>query len=104
MTPLADLEIDGRVGRLTLRGEIDLTVVPELAAVLDRARDGHVTSLEVDLALVDFLDSSGLGFIAQAAAALEDVRIVAAPISVVRIFEMTGLGSLIALGSGSEGS
>lgn len=101
MTVVADLEITGRAGRLILRGEIDGLVIDEVRAVVARAHDGHVTSLDVDLALVDFMDSSGLGVIAQASADFEQLRVVAAPISIIRILEMTGLGDLVVLGGES---
>lgn len=97
MTRLAELEVAGTSARLTLRGEIDLLAVPELREVLERVRARHVTTMDVDLALVDFIDSSGLGVLAQAASELDRLQVVAAPITVVRILEMTGLGGLVAL-------
>jgi anti-anti-sigma factor len=96
----AELEIDGGRARLALRGEIDVASVDEVSAALARAREHHVSTIEIDLALVDFIDSSGLGAIAEAAAEVEGLRIVAAPISVIRVLELTGLGALLDLGGG----
>ncbi|MDQ2648266.1 MAG: STAS domain-containing protein [Actinomycetota bacterium] len=98
MDPIADLEVTGRTGRLVLRGEIDTLVIDDVRAAVDRAHEKHVTSLDVDLAQVDFMDSSGLGVIAQAAADFERLRVVAAPITVIRILELTGLGGFLAIG------
>jgi anti-anti-sigma factor len=98
MTP-AELEVTGHTGRLVLRGEIDILVIDEVQAAITSAQEHHVTHLDVDLSLVDFMDSSGLGVLAQAAAAFGQLRIVAAPITVTRILEMTGLGEFIALGA-----
>lgn len=100
----AELEVTGRSARLVLRGEIDVMVLEELRAAVDGAREKHVTTIDVDLALVDFMDSSGLGVLAQAAADFERVRVVAAPISVIRILELTGLGSLVAIGGDTTDS
>jgi anti-anti-sigma factor len=93
----ADLEVVEGRGRLTLRGDIDILAGDDVRAALARARASHVAAIDVDLALVDFIDSSGLGVLAEAAAELDQVRIVAAPISVIRVFEMSGLGSLLAI-------
>lgn len=95
---VADLEVTGRVARLALRGEIDALVLDEVKAAVQRAHEKHVASLDVDLGEVDFMDSSGLGVIAQAAADFERLRVVAAPITVIRILELTGLGSFLAIG------
>ena len=97
MSEFADLDVAGATGRLALRGEIDLMAVAEVQVALAEAREQRVTTLEVDLGLVDFIDSSGLGILAAAAAEFDHLRVVAAPISVVRTLEMTGLGDLVAL-------
>lgn len=97
MTRVADLQIIDGTGHLVLRGEIDLMVIDELRAVVAAAQEQHITALDVDLSLVDFIDSSGLGVIAQAAADFERLRVVAAPISIIRILEMTGLGGYVSI-------
>jgi anti-sigma B factor antagonist len=99
---VAELEIAGGRARLALRGEIDVASVAEVSAAVAHAREQHVSTMEVDLSLVDFIDSSGLGVIAEAAADLAGLRIVAAPISVIRVIELTGLGGLLALDGGSD--
>jgi anti-sigma B factor antagonist len=104
VTTIATVEITGRTARLVLRGEIDTVVVDEVRSAVDRAREKHVANLDVDLSLVDFMDSSGLGVLAQAAADFERLRVVAAPISVVRMLELTGLGGFIAIGEGLDGA
>lgn len=96
MNPFScELALVATPARLTLGGEIDIQAVDEVRAAMDQAREQHVRRLDVDLTGVDFIDSSGLGLIAQAAADLEDLRVVAAPISVIRVLEMTGLGDLV---------
>jgi anti-anti-sigma factor len=102
VTP-AELEVNGHDGRLVLRGEIDMLVIEEVKAAVASAHEHHVSHLDVDLSLVDFMDSSGLGVLAQAAADFGRLRIVAAPITVTRILEMTGLGAFLALGADADG-
>jgi anti-anti-sigma factor len=97
VTAFAELEIVGGRGRLALRGDIDLLASGEVRAALEQARASHVTAIDVDLALVDFIDSSGLGVLAEAAADHGRLRVVAAPISVIRVLELSGLGSLLAI-------
>lgn len=99
----ARIDINGRSARLVLQGEIDLLVVQEVRAALAAAQERHVSALDVDLGLVDFLDSSGLGVLAQAAAEFDRLRVVAAPISIMRTLEITGLGALLALDDAAEG-
>jgi anti-anti-sigma factor len=88
---------DGRP-TLVASGEVDIAVVDDLLAAarttLDRASD----VLEVDLAGVTFIDSSGLGALVQIRnlAAERDLRVSLArvPRSVQRIIDLTGLDSI----------
>lgn len=77
-------------------GEIDIATADELASPL---RDA-VHSVIVDLSGVMFCDSSGLAILARAHDKLEDIGhrlvIVGAQPNVRRVFEITGLTSLLA--------
>ena len=72
---MAELEIsverqDGRV-RLAVAGELDLATAPALLDAVGRVlAAGEDTTMVVDLTGVDFLDSSGLGALLQARAAV----------------------------------
>jgi anti-sigma B factor antagonist len=53
----------GSAATLTVVGELDIATVPELRAQAQRALDPTVTSLTIDLAGVEFIDSSGLSLL-----------------------------------------
>jgi anti-sigma B factor antagonist len=55
-----DNEVDGSHRSITVRGELDLSTSPELAAVLEHAADDGVTTVTLDLHAVGFIDSSAL--------------------------------------------
>ena len=77
-----------------VRGEIDMSVAPDLAdALAGSAPPGH--TLVVDLGAVTFLDSSALGTLVTAGRARQDaggrLQIAGRSAAVDRILEMTGL-------------
>jgi anti-anti-sigma factor len=55
-----DDEVSGDQRSLAVRGELDLSTTPELVAVLDRAAEGGVRTVTLDLHAVAFIDSSAL--------------------------------------------
>jgi anti-sigma B factor antagonist len=59
---LIERQLDShRALRLTVTGDLDLSTSPQLDAELRKAiASGHVAHLHVDLAQVDFLDSTGI--------------------------------------------
>jgi anti-sigma B factor antagonist len=80
-------------------GDLDLDVLPDLRRLLDNAVAAGVARIDVDLRLVTFLDSSGLGaFVAahRAAAARGAVLRLHEPSPLVRtVLEMTNLHDLL---------
>jgi len=54
------LYVDGDRVTLTLTGELDLFSGPPLAQLLDTAMDGNVKHMDVQMALVDFVDVDGV--------------------------------------------
>jgi anti-sigma B factor antagonist len=99
---LIPLEIsDSTSGRwtvITVSGEVDVATSPELFQALERAVQDqrHVV---VDLARVTFMDSTGLGVLVQTLrSVLEregELRCVVTEPNVRKIFEVTGLDSVI---------
>lgn len=87
--------------RLVAVGELDAITAPVLRAALAAAGPDDVV-VELDLADVTFIDSSGIQSIASALrarrAAGGDVTVVGGSRAVRRIFEVTGLGGLLADG------
>lgn len=55
-----DLHREGGHAVVALRGELDMASAPELEACLQRLRANRVLHVTVDLAGLDFCDSSGL--------------------------------------------
>jgi anti-anti-sigma factor len=65
-----DNEVDGSHRTVTVRGELDLSTSPDLAAVLAQAAEGGVTTVTLDLHAVGFIDSSALRALVVAGRAL----------------------------------
>jgi anti-anti-sigma factor len=88
------------VARLTIEGELDMASAP----VLERAVDGARKSarvLELELAGVSFMDSTGLRTLLAIRGRLEEsgceLRLVAVPPPVLRVLEVTRTSSLFAM-------
>jgi anti-anti-sigma factor len=90
-----DNGVDGAVRTVTVRGELDLSTSPDLAAVLDQAAEGGVTSVILDLHAVGFIDSSALRALVVAGRALAaggcQLQIGPRSEMVARVLSMTSL-------------
>ena len=88
---------------LTVTGEVDLRTAPELRTLIDRVLDEGASRLVVDLAGVDFLDSTGLSVLVGAHKRLARTggRLVVAnpPEIVSRVLSITGLDRVFELQS-----
>lgn len=97
MEEILTLQVRRRPGSVLVAaaGEIDISTVPRLRAVLGSAAAGGLRVL-VDLEEVSFIDASGLGALAvaagRAAAAGGSLHVTAAPPRVRRLLKVTGLG------------
>jgi anti-sigma B factor antagonist len=107
MQPVTTIEELGSVWVVTLRGEIDAYSAPSLREdlrVLVEERGALV--VVIDLAAVTFLDSSGLGAIVGTLRRLRErhgrLAIVQPETAASRIFEHTGLDSVLDLHVGRE--
>jgi anti-sigma B factor antagonist len=76
-------------------GDLDLAATPELSTILLMAAEAPGTTVVLDLAAVDFIDSSALGTLLKAGAEIESagktLRVVCAGGPVRRLLEMTNL-------------
>ena len=97
-----DLEVETsqreRWSVIALRGEIDVYTAPRLRQAIIDLVDGGATRIVVDMAKVDFLDSTGLGVLV---GGLKRVRlqdgslaIVATQDKILKIFDITGLNKV----------
>jgi anti-sigma B factor antagonist len=100
-----DLEVEtgtaGDAALLTLQGEIDVYTAPRLRQAIIDLVDGGATKIVVDMAKVDFLDSTGLGVLV---GGLKRVRmkdgsltIVATQDKILKIFDITGLNKVFTI-------
>lgn len=93
-----DVDADRTPTLVTVRGELDAASAPQLEAAFAAAVAG--ADLALDLSAVTFIDSSGLRAITaarrEAEAGGRSLEVVSASVAVRRIFEMTGLASLLA--------
>lgn len=92
--------VDGE-GRtvLAVSGEVDLATMPALTEALAQAHRDGAAGIVVDLAAVDFMDSSGVRVLVEAAHRAEQAGV---PLSVrgargwvARVLEITGVGEFL---------
>ena len=99
--PIEVVSLSDDVVTVFVRGEIDLSEAGELRAVLSDACTGPHRSVIVDLSGVGFMGSSGMGVLAQQAAALEasgrSLQICGSQPRLLRAFEVTGLDQVLDL-------
>jgi anti-sigma B factor antagonist len=85
--------------RVGAGGELDLASRYELSDALDRAVDSGAKTLELDLTLVSFIDSTAIKVIARAARQLRargcQMELTVGNRNVFRVFEITGLDRLV---------
>ena len=84
---------------LRLAGELDMSTVPELTAVLDRLAAAGTHQLLLDLAELTFLDSTGIAAFVRgdnrASAAGGWLRLTGASGRVDRVLQVTGLAEVL---------
>ena len=80
---------------LEVRGELDISTVPELARRLAEAEGENPTRIVIDLSELSFMDSTGLALIIRARQAAEthgrELRLRRASRQVLRLFEVAGI-------------
>lgn len=96
-------ESRGGIPLLSASGEVDIASVDDFLSVGRRCLE-DASALDIDLGGVTFIDSSGLGALVrlhrEAGEAGTRLTLVNVPGSVHRLFEITGLVDLFALGTG----
>ena len=94
-----DIKPDGRRPTLVVSGEIDLVSSARLLTAIDEALGDGATSLEFDFSHVSFMDSTGLGILANASdrtmATGGSVSVRGASPTIVRLLEVSRLDSVI---------
>ena len=86
---------DGDVTVVAVAGELDVATAPSLREELYRVIDRGVSKICVDLADMDFIDSTGLGVLVGALKRVKEregsLVLRSLPPSAQRVFEITGL-------------
>ena len=101
-------EVDG-VCVIAVRGELDLSTAPDLEGPLDAAVDGDGSSVLIDLAECEFIDSTGIALIVRGWQKLEGngggrLAICSPNDQVRRVLDVSGLDQSIPVhGSRDEG-
>jgi anti-anti-sigma factor len=99
--PNLHVQADRDGDRLTIAvaGEIDTATSPEVERFVRESLDGDVKLVELDLAGVEFIDSSGLRALVVAQQTVSNaggvLRVVRPSSQVERLFELTGLGDTL---------
>lgn len=87
--------------RIQVAGEVDVSCADELRAAVDEALAGEAPVIEVDLAQVPYIDSTGIGVLVGAAnrAADEGRTIVVAnpQRNVARVLDLLGVGDALSV-------
>ena len=90
-----DVDLDGDVLHVRVKGELDMSTTPQLTEALGAATDQPVKSVTLDLADVGFIDSSGLRVLVLSGRALADagrtLQIGPRSEMVTRVLTMTNL-------------
>jgi anti-anti-sigma factor len=92
------LEDDGDTTFLTLAGELDLSNAEVFDSMLRSVEAGPAETIVVDLSALDFIDSTGVVILVDAANRSEDYSKLAlfrAPDHVDRLFRLTGLAEYL---------
>jgi len=86
----------------TIFGDVDLARVPELHGLVEDFRRSPATDVVIDLQHVDFMDSTGLGFLARVYRDAHDrggsVTVTHACREVEQVIRITGMDHLLCLG------
>jgi len=86
---------------LRLSGELDLGSVPEVRRAIRALIDEGFVNFIINLTLLDFIDSSGLGVLVGGLARVREkqgeIKIVCANRRILRVFEMTRLTQLFSI-------
>jgi len=93
--------VDGQRFLVVARGALDLFAAPALKRRLLEAVEGGAREIVLDLSETAFLDSTALGALLTAHRRLDGrggrLTIVPGPATVMRVFRLTGLDSILAI-------
>jgi anti-anti-sigma factor len=86
--------VDGELV-VNLAGELDMSNVDVVRLEVDNLLDPTPRAIVFDLADLTFMDSSGIAFLVQVAARVEDITLRAVPALIRRVLQATGVTELL---------
>ena len=96
-----DIRCEQDVCRIEVAGEVDVSCADELRAAVDEAFAGSASTIEVDLAEVPYIDSTGIGVLVGAVQRATDagivLRVSEVQRNVRRVLDMLGIVSDLGL-------
>src|SRR4051812_21307948 len=96
--------VEGEIATVQLRGELDAMSCPKVRLVTNAALAVGATSLRLECADLDFIDSSGLALISELAAhtSARGGAVIIANLSAVsrRVFDVTGMDAIVVFSDG----
>ena len=96
----------GDICTVHVTGEVDVSNADELRSALDRALASGASAVEVDLAEVPYIDSTGIGVLVgtsqRAADAAKSLAVVNPQHNVVRVLNLLGLESDLGVRTAQE--
>jgi anti-sigma B factor antagonist len=100
------IRTEGDVCVMSVAGEVDVYSAPDLKARLAEAIDDGCAHVVVDLASVDFMDSSGLGALVSGLRRIKErdgtIRLAAPREPILKVFKITGLDKVFPVFPGVE--
>jgi len=94
-----DIEPERDVVRVCPSGEVDMATAGEVRTRIDELLDRGFTRVALDLRGITFLDSTGVRLVLELTAAASadgwELAVVRGPAPVSRVFELTGVESLV---------
>ena len=99
---MGDEAVDERTHILTPRGEVDVLTAPQLGRRLLGLADAGKTKMVVDLSMVTFMDSTGLGALRQLTSRHGGLALVCPTERVLRPFQVSGLVGYLPIFSSRE--
>ncbi|HTX26725.1 MAG TPA: STAS domain-containing protein [Streptosporangiaceae bacterium] len=93
--PSAEAREEDGITVIVLAGDLDMTNVKHVSAVVDAALDGRPRTLILDASGLTYMDSSGVALMAQTTRLFQAVQVRNPTPIVRRLLELTGLSQIL---------
>jgi anti-sigma B factor antagonist len=93
--PSAEAREENGITVIVLSGDLDMTNVKQVRAVIDAALDGHAGRLILDASGLTYMDSTGIALLGQVAQIAQEVQVRNPTLIVRRLLELSGLSQIL---------